>query len=64
MANFKLSLLMQTDVAASGPATEVVAKGDFLRFSMNDSLALEAAFLRVSLHRFFHQFCTNRSTSN
>ncbi|KAH7290777.1 hypothetical protein KP509_30G063100 [Ceratopteris richardii] len=32
-------------VAASTPVSEVVGRGDFLRFSINDSLSLEAAFL-------------------
>mgnify|MGYP000114260024 FL=1 len=49
-------IIMETDVAASSPATEVVAKGDFLRFSVNDSLTLEAAFLRVPL-RHYCQTC-------
>lgn len=34
------------EVAASSPTTEVVGKSDFLRFSVNDSLTLEAAFLK------------------
>lgn len=35
------------DPAAGVPTTEVVAKGDYLRFSKRDSLSLEAAFLQV-----------------
>eukprot|EP00250_Pteridium_aquilinum_P016381 c23078_g1_i1 orf=201-2801(-) len=43
---FSKSPLSLQAVAASSPSTEVVGKSDFLRFSVNDSLALEAAFLK------------------
>ncbi|CAA7407520.1 unnamed protein product [Spirodela intermedia] len=33
-------------LAASVPRTEIVGKGDYFRFSMRDSLALEASFLQ------------------
>lgn len=41
----KVPLPLQVVAAASSMA-EVVGKSDFLRFSMNDSLSLEAAFLK------------------
>jgi hypothetical protein len=34
-------------LSASVPRTEIVGKGDYFRFSMRDSLALEASFLEV-----------------
>ncbi|CAA0806590.1 Phospholipase SGR2 [Striga hermonthica] len=38
--------LAVNELAASVPATEVVGKGDYFRFGMRDSLAIEAAFLQ------------------
>lgn len=35
------------EVAASVPRTEIVGKGDYFRFGMRDSLAIEASFLQV-----------------
>lgn len=35
------------EVAASVPQTEIVGKGDYFRFGMRDSLAIEASFLQV-----------------
>ncbi|KAI5057564.1 hypothetical protein GOP47_0027579, partial [Adiantum capillus-veneris] len=43
---FSKSPLSLEAVAASTPLSEVVGKSDFLRFSVNDSLSLEAAFLK------------------
>lgn len=43
---FSKSPLSLQEVAASSPLTEVVGKSDFLRFSVNDSLSLEATFLK------------------
>lgn len=38
------------------PASEVIGKGDYFRFSLRDSLALEASFVQVSYIslRIFH----------
>lgn len=36
-----------TELAAAIPQTEVVGKGDYFRFGMRDSLAIEASFLQV-----------------
>lgn len=36
-----------TELAASIPRAEVVGKGEYFRFGMRDSLAIEAAFLQV-----------------
>lgn len=36
-----------TELAAAVPITEVVGKGDYFRFGMRDSLAIEASFLQV-----------------
>ncbi|MQL92427.1 hypothetical protein Taro_025046, partial [Colocasia esculenta] len=38
--------LVGKELAASVPRTEIVGKGDYFRFSMRDSLALEASFLK------------------
>lgn len=38
--------LLGNEVAASVPKTEIVGKGDYLRFGMRDSLAIEASFLQ------------------
>ncbi|KAJ3681428.1 hypothetical protein LUZ60_015917 [Juncus effusus] len=38
--------LREKELSASVPKTEMVGKGDYFRFSMRDSLALEAAFLQ------------------
>lgn len=35
--------------AASVPRTEIVGKGEYFRFGMRDSLAIEASFLQVWL---------------
>lgn len=40
------------EVAASIPHTEIVGKGDYFRFGMRDSLAIEASFLQVLLATF------------
>lgn len=42
---FSKARLSLNEAAISVPAAEVVGKSDFLRFSINDSLALEMAFL-------------------
>ena len=36
-----------SELAASVPRTEVVGKGDYFRFGVRDSLAIEASFLQV-----------------
>lgn len=38
--------LAEKELAASVPQTEIVGKSDYFRFSMRDSLALEASFLQ------------------
>ncbi|XAR57497.1 hypothetical protein NMG60_11025660 [Bertholletia excelsa] len=38
--------LAENELAASVPCSEVVGKGDYFRFGMRDSLAIEAAFLQ------------------
>ncbi|XP_074563560.1 phospholipase SGR2-like isoform X2 [Curcuma longa] len=38
--------LVEKELAASVPRTEIVGKSDYFRFSMRDSLALEASFLQ------------------
>ncbi|KAB1210959.1 Phospholipase SGR2 [Morella rubra] len=38
--------LAENELAASVPRTEIVGKGDFFRFGMRDSLAIEASFLQ------------------
>lgn len=38
--------LAEKELAASVPRTEIVGKSDYFRFSMRDSLALEASFLQ------------------
>ncbi|XP_047325127.1 phospholipase SGR2 [Impatiens glandulifera] len=38
--------LADNELAASVPRTEIVGKGDYFRFGMRDSLAIEAAFLQ------------------
>ncbi|GAA0143019.1 phospholipase [Lithospermum erythrorhizon] len=38
--------LAEKDLAASFPNTEIVGKGDYFRFGMRDSLAIEASFLQ------------------
>ncbi|KAK6945735.1 DDHD domain [Dillenia turbinata] len=38
--------LAENELAASVPRTEIVGKGDYFRFGMRDSLAIEAAFLQ------------------
>lgn len=35
------------EAAAQVPASEVIGKGDYFRFSIRDSLALEASFVQV-----------------
>ncbi|URD85813.1 DDHD [Musa troglodytarum] len=40
--------LAEKELASSVPCTEIVGKSDYFRFSMRDSLALEASFLQVS----------------
>lgn len=39
--------LAERELAAFVPRTEIVGKSDYFRFSMRDSLALEAFFLQV-----------------
>ncbi|CAI0556497.1 unnamed protein product [Linum tenue] len=41
--------LAPTELAASVPRNEVVEKGEYFRFGMRDSLAIEASFLQVIL---------------
>lgn len=41
------SFFRLAELAASVPKTEVVGKGDYFRFGMRDSLAIEASFLQV-----------------
>lgn len=41
-------LCVSTELAASVPRTEIVGKGDYFRFGMRDSLAIEASFLQVN----------------
>ncbi|GMP79010.1 hypothetical protein CsSME_00034725 [Camellia sinensis var. sinensis] len=41
--------LGDNELAASLPRTEIVGKGDYFRFAMRDSLAIEASFLQVDL---------------
>ncbi|KAJ4843910.1 hypothetical protein Tsubulata_034436 [Turnera subulata] len=43
---FLLGFVDQTKLAASVPRTEIVGKGDYFRFGMRDSLAIEASFLQ------------------
>nr|GEV11683.1 phospholipase SGR2 [Tanacetum cinerariifolium] len=38
--------MAENDLAAALPLTEVVGKGDYFRFGMRDSLAIEASFLQ------------------
>ncbi|XP_052621901.1 phospholipase SGR2 isoform X1 [Lactuca sativa] len=38
--------MAETELAAAVPITEVVGKGDYFRFGMRDSLAIEASFLQ------------------
>ncbi|XP_038884944.1 phospholipase SGR2 isoform X1 [Benincasa hispida] len=38
--------LLGNELAASVPKTEIVGKGDYFRFGMRDSLAIEASFLQ------------------
>lgn len=38
--------------AAAVPHTEIVGHGDYFRFGMRDSLAIEASFLQVISHNF------------
>lgn len=38
--------LADNELAASVPCTEIVGKGDYFRFGMRDSLAIEASFLQ------------------
>lgn len=38
--------LAENELAASVPRTEIVGKGDYFRFGMRDSLAMEASFLQ------------------
>ncbi|KAG9129035.1 hypothetical protein Leryth_016859 [Lithospermum erythrorhizon] len=38
--------LAENELAASVPATDIVGKGDYFRFGMRDSLAIEASFLQ------------------
>lgn len=45
-----------SELAASIPQTEVVGKGDYFRFGMRDSLAIEAFFLQVMPFA-FSAFC-------
>lgn len=47
-----VSKVLYTELAASVPRTEIVGNGDYFRFSIRDSLALEASFLQV-LYIFF-----------
>lgn len=42
-----LHFVFVTALAASVPHTEIVGKGDYFRFGMRDSLAVEASFLQV-----------------
>ncbi|RWW37439.1 hypothetical protein BHE74_00057449 [Ensete ventricosum] len=44
-------LLSFTELASSVPCTEIVGKSDYFRFSMRDSLALEASFLQKKRDR-------------
>lgn len=46
-----LSLFL-AELAASIPRTEIVGKGDYFRFGMRDSLAIEASFLQVMIFHF------------
>lgn len=39
-----------TELAASIPRAEVVGKGEYFRFGMRDSLAIEAAFFLTSFY--------------
>uniref|UniRef100_A0A803RC22 Uncharacterized protein n=1 Tax=Cannabis sativa TaxID=3483 RepID=A0A803RC22_CANSA len=39
--------LVDDELAASFPPTEIIGKGDYFRFGMRDSLAIEASFLQV-----------------
>ncbi|KAH7663805.1 alpha/beta-Hydrolases protein [Dioscorea alata] len=43
---FCKATLMERELAASVPRTEIVGKSDYFRFGMRDSLALEASFLQ------------------
>nr|XP_043630701.1 phospholipase SGR2-like isoform X2 [Erigeron canadensis] len=43
---FSKTPMMQNELAAALPLTEVVGKGDYFRFGMRDSLAIEASFLQ------------------
>ncbi|XP_057504400.1 phospholipase SGR2-like isoform X3 [Actinidia eriantha] len=38
--------LAENELAASVPRTEIVGKGDYFRFGMRDSLAIEESFLQ------------------
>uniref|UniRef100_A0A6N2MLC9 Uncharacterized protein n=1 Tax=Salix viminalis TaxID=40686 RepID=A0A6N2MLC9_SALVM len=38
--------LVENELAASVPRTEIVGKSDYFRFGMRDSLAIEASFLQ------------------
>lgn len=42
-----ISFFFLAELAASVPRTEIVGKGDYFRFGMRDSLAIEASFLQV-----------------
>lgn len=43
---FCKAYLAENEVAASVPSSEIVEKGDYFRFGMRDSLAIEASFLQ------------------
>lgn len=51
-----LFLVFSAEPAASMPKTEIVGKGDFFRFGMRDSLALEASFLQVMPMSFLKKY--------
>lgn len=42
-----LFFVVDTELAASVPKTEIVGKSEYFRFGMRDSLAIEACFLQV-----------------
>nr|GEW46362.1 phospholipase SGR2-like [Tanacetum cinerariifolium] len=44
---FRKVAMDKNEVAASVPRAETVEKSDYFRFSMRDSLAIEASFLQV-----------------
>lgn len=50
---YMLLSLFLAELAASIPRTEIVGKGDYFRFGMRDSLAIEASFLQVMIFPFF-----------